>query len=101
MIKIIGYTTHGNVREQCGHLHATEADAERCLYGDRIGCARPTTGAVGGYSDRRVVIVGEDGYLYASEGVEDGTVDEESWVPGIGGRTNGGAKFVGEVPAEK
>lgn len=77
------YTTYGNVRGGCGHRHQTSEAAERCLARDQAGCR-----SQGGYSDRSVAVVGEDGYLYHDEACED-------WIPGEGGRTSGAARFPG------
>lgn len=76
------YTTYGSVRGCCGHKHKTSEAAEKCLDRDQKGCR-----SQGGYSDRSVVEVGEDGYLYhdASDG--------SSWIPGPGGRTCGAARL--------
>ena len=52
------YTTYGHVRGQCGHAHKTIEAAVRCLERDRAGCA-----GQGGYSDRQVCVVDDDGYL--------------------------------------
>jgi hypothetical protein len=53
------YTTYGPVRDQCGHAHETYEAAKRCARRDQSGCA-----SQGAYSDRLVVIIGADGYLY-------------------------------------
>ena len=80
-MRVIGYTTYGSVRGQCGHTHATPGDAQWCLERDRRGCE-----GSGGYSDRQVAEIGADGLLYRS-------VAQDDWVPGPGGRTNGAARF--------
>lgn len=67
------YTTYGDVRGGCGHRHSTREAAERCLSRDQRGCK-----CQGGYSDRSVVYVDDDGVLYYDEEMTD-------WVPGIGG----------------
>lgn len=64
------FTTYGSVRGCCGHRHTTRSGADRCLARDQAGCE-----SQGGYSDRSVVLVGEDGYLYHDMGqmqAEDG-----------------------------
>ena len=76
-----GYTTHGSVRGGCGVLYATALRAERALERDQRGCQ-----AQGGYSDRTVVVVGDDGCLYYDDECQD-------WVPGAGGRSCGAARF--------
>ena len=53
------YTTYGSVRGGCGHIHRSEATAERCLASDQRDCR-----AGGGYSDRAIKLIGTDGYLY-------------------------------------
>ena len=75
------YTTYGRVRGGCGHRHTTRQAAERCRRRDASGCSKAGRGS---YSDRKVVVVGSDGYLYADEGCE-------HWVPGVGGRSCGAA----------
>jgi len=82
--QIRGYSTYGEVRGQCGHLHATQAEARRCLAEDRSAVGVAYRGA---YSDRRVVAVGPDGYLYRPGG---------AWVPSSGGRTCGAMRFESE-----
>jgi hypothetical protein len=82
-IKIKGYTTNGSVRGQCGHLHETEGAAYCCRDRDQRVCA-----AQGGYSDREVVVVGTDGYLYRDAD------DHDSWVPRPGGSTCGAERFM-------
>jgi hypothetical protein len=52
------YTTRGDVRGGCFHLHRTIKAAERCRASDQLGCERQ-----GGYSDRRVVAIDSDGWL--------------------------------------
>lgn len=56
------YTTWGPVRDR-GPIRATEAEAEADLERDRSGCA-----AQGGYSDRQVYAIDEDGYLVDHDG---------------------------------
>lgn len=68
------YTTYGSVRGCCGHNHDSLNDAESCLESDRKWC-----GSQGGYSDREVVLVGEDGYLYADMGQMDAE-DGDHWI---------------------
>jgi hypothetical protein len=48
------WTTEGNIRGSCGHKHRSHKAALDCLDRDRAGCA-----SQGGYSDRRVVAVGD------------------------------------------
>lgn len=74
-----GYTTHGSVRGCCGHVHQTMRTAEQCAARDQRGCASQR-----GYSDRRVVCVGEDDMLYYDD-------DCTEWVAGEGGRSCGAA----------
>ena len=50
------YITRGDVRGECGHEHRTESGAERCIAADQRGCA-----SQGGYSDRYVIAVDDDG----------------------------------------
>lgn len=50
------WTTEGNVRGCCGHHHRSVETAIDCLARDHRGCE-----SVGGYSDRRVIEVDEDG----------------------------------------
>jgi hypothetical protein len=79
--RMLGYTTCGSVRGQCGHLHKQRAHAENCRKTDSRSYHY-----VNGYSDRCVVVVGNDGYLYENE-------EMDKPVPGIGGITSGGLKF--------
>lgn len=58
-----GYTTHGNIRGQCGHLHKTAGTAEKCQARDSAGARKQ-----GGYSDRYVAIVDDDGLLQKYDG---------------------------------
>lgn len=51
---ILAFTCTGSVRGSCGHLHATRANAEKCLAKDARGCA-----ARGGYADRAVVVLAD------------------------------------------
>lgn len=53
-----GYTTQGNIRGQCGHLHKTAEAAAQCQDRDNVGCRKQ-----GGYSDRYVAIVDSEGLL--------------------------------------
>lgn len=76
-----GYTTYGSVRDQSGVLHRTREAAERSLARDQRGCR-----SQGGYSDRDVVVVGDDDYLYRDEQCTD-------WVPSCGGPSNGAMRF--------
>ncbi len=50
------YRTRGNVRGTCPHNHRTLSGAARCLTRDQQGCV-----SQGGYSDRRVEVLCEDG----------------------------------------
>lgn len=61
-----GYTTYGDVRGQSGTLHRTREAAERALARDQQGCE-----SQGGYSDREVCVVGDDGILYRDESCTD------------------------------
>ena len=79
--KIAGYTTYGSVRGCCGHTHTTVEQAERCLNRDESGCSKQ-----GGYSDRSIVAVGDDGYLYRDRDCQD-------WIPGPGGTSCGAARI--------
>lgn len=74
------YTTYGQVRGCCGHRHTSVETAERCITKDGRGCRMQ-----GGYTDRSIVDVREDGRLYIP--------DTDTWVPGPGGRTHGAARF--------
>lgn len=51
-----GFACIGPVRGWCGHVHTSEAAAEKCCADDARGCRRQ-----GGYSDRRSVEVGPQG----------------------------------------
>lgn len=62
------YTCVGSVRGSCGHDHKTIAAAVRCNDRDQKGCA-----SQGGYSDRSIVAVGDDGY---SRRLTEAEVDE-------------------------
>ena len=77
-----GYACHGSVRGGCGCLHRTIEAAEKCLARDQAGCKKAR-----GYSDRTIVVVGDDGYLYMDQRCQE-------WVPGVGGRSCGAARFV-------
>jgi hypothetical protein len=73
------FTTYGSVRGCCGHRHETRQSADACLADDQAGCS-----SQGGYSDRAVVLVGDDGYLYHDMGqmqAEDG----DHWIRSAGG----------------
>lgn len=50
------YVTSGSVRGDCPHKHRTEGGARECLMDDQAGCR-----SQGGYSDRSVYEVKEDG----------------------------------------
>lgn len=76
-----GYTCHGLTRGDCGRLHRTRDSAEKCISRDH----RAVRGG-GRYSDRRVAIVGTDGYLYCEE-------DCAEWIPAAAGRQHGAARF--------
>lgn len=54
------WTTYGPVRGCCGHRHRSERTARAYLRQDAEGCATQ-----GGYSDRRVVRVGDETVGYA------------------------------------
>lgn len=75
------YTTYGSVRGGCGHRHGYEETAQRCLDQDRKGCRKQ-----GGYSDRSIAVIGEDGLLYSDANCL-------YPVPGPGGATSGAARF--------
>ncbi len=57
------YTTHGAVRGRCGHEHRTIQAALKCLARDIRQCQ-----SVGGYSDRYVYLVADDGSLVIFRG---------------------------------
>lgn len=78
------YTTYGSVRGQCGHRHTTLDLAVLCLMKDRRDCKTQ-----GGYSDREIMLVGDDGYLYRDMGQDD-TAEGNHWVTSSAG---GGIKF--------
>jgi hypothetical protein len=67
------YTTYGSIRGGCDHRHATKAAAEKCLAHDQAG-----------YSDREIVLVGDDGYLYRDMG-QFAAEDGDHWIRGPGG----------------
>lgn len=73
------FTTYGSVRGCCGHRHETRDGADKCLALDQAGCA-----SQGGYSDREVVLVGSDGYLYHDMG-QVGAEDGDHWIRSAGG----------------
>ncbi len=73
------FSTYGSVRGCCGHKHKTREGADKCLTSDQKGCK-----SQGGYSDRSVVLVGEDGYLYRDMG-QFAAEDGDHWI-----RSNGG-----------
>ncbi len=54
----VRYTTYGSGRQGCGHKHRSLEAANRCLDRDARGCAKQ-----GGYSDRVVCRIDEDGYI--------------------------------------
>ncbi len=68
------FTTYGSVRGCCGHKHTSRAAADKCLADDSSGC-----GSQGGYSDRQVVLVGDDGYLYQDMG-QMAAEDGDHWI---------------------
>ena len=78
------YTTFGSVRGGCGHRHKTLESARRCLDKDQSGC-----GSQGGYSDREVVLVGDDDYLYRDMG-QFAAEDGDHWIKSAAGS---GVKF--------
>lgn len=57
-----GYTTYGSVRGGSGKLHKTMGAAEKDLEKDQKACS-----SQGGYSDRTVCVVGDDGFLYTDD----------------------------------
>jgi len=61
------YRTTGSVRGDCGHRHRTLSGAIRCLRRDQSGCA-----GQGGYSDRRIVEIDDDGEENAWDEYEEG-----------------------------
>ena len=73
------FSTYGSVRGCCGHRHTTLSGAARCLARDRAGCA-----SQGGYSDRSLVLVDADGYLYHDMG-QIAAADGDHWVRSAGG----------------
>ena len=77
------FTTYGPIRGCCGHRHKTRDAAERCRQQDQNGCASQSTG---GYTDRDVAVIGDDGFLYYDEECTD-------WVPSRGQKSLGAAKF--------
>lgn len=82
-VNVIGYGTYGSVRG-FGPLRLTREHAEADCTNDSTACRRLRDGA---YSDRRVVAVDMAGVCYLDE------QDDESWVPGRGGRTGGAATY--------
>lgn len=80
------YGSYGSVRGY-GRLFSALAEAERDVRRDGEGCAKQ-----GGYSDRQVVAVDEDGICYAV----DGNGDPTHWIPGSGGRGCGAARYTDE-----
>ena len=76
----MSYTTHGQVRGGCGHRHRTIEAAEACLSRDIRAC-----NSAGGYSDRVVAEIDNDGYL-----INDATGD---YVYPDHGRSTGAVKF--------
>ena len=81
----VTYTTYGSVRGCCGHEHASIESARRCLDLDRDGCD-----SQGGYSDREIVLIGSDGYLYRDMGQVDAE-DGDHWI--ASSATGGGVSF--------
>jgi hypothetical protein len=71
------HTTYGRVRGGCHRLYETREAAERSCRRDAAGCE-----SQGGYSDRKVCEVDEDGILYHDLAADD-------WVYGPGGRSCG------------
>jgi hypothetical protein len=49
--------TPRDVRGNCGRLHRTIRGAARCALADQRACKRQ-----GGYSDRKLVVIGKDGF---------------------------------------
>ena len=83
-LTIAAYTTYGPIRGCCEHRHRDNASAAACVARDYKACLKQ-----GGYSDRQVVIVADNGVLYRRPG------DENSWIPASGGRSNGAYRMVG------
>jgi hypothetical protein len=75
----IVYSTYGSVRGCCGHRHQSMGAAEKCLAHDQAGCR-----SQGGYSDRSIVLVGDDGYLYRDMG-QMAAEDGDHWIQKNGG----------------
>ena len=73
------YTTYGDVRGQ-GPIRKTEAAAEADLIKDQKGCK-----SQGGYSDRSLCYIGDDGFLY-----RDSACTEVVWPSS--GRSNGAVR---------
>lgn len=59
---MVGYTTKGEIRGECGHTHRSLQAALRCKEADQRGCRMQ-----GGYSDRYVYGVDEQGRLTDEE----------------------------------
>lgn len=53
-----GYTTRGEIRGECGHVHRSWRAAIECKDRDSRGCRQQ-----GGYSDRWVVAVDDRGQI--------------------------------------
>jgi hypothetical protein len=65
------YTTRGSVRGSCGHRHETPESAERCRSRDAADCRK-----AGGYSDRGVLRVLDNGVTEALTDEEWSGLDE-------------------------
>jgi len=83
---MVTYTTYGSVRGCCGHKHRTLKTAQECADRDQAGCRTQGSGA---YSDREIVLIGDDGYLYYDTG-QFAAEDGGDWIRGPAG---GGVKF--------
>jgi hypothetical protein len=81
MARFIGFTCYGPVRGCCDKVHGVHDRALRCLEKDRTRCS-----SQGGYSDREICTIGDDGLLY-----EDKDCTEP--IPAEGGMSNGAVRF--------
>lgn len=88
-IRVIGYTSYGNVRGCCGHRHRSREAAMGCIARDEAGCAKQ-----GGYSDRKPVVIGHDAYLYYG----DDAGNELDMVWPAESKSNGAVRFGRGVP---
>lgn len=73
------FSTYGSVRGCCGHRHETRQAADKCLAKDQAGCK-----SQGGYSDRSVVLVDDEGWLYHDMG-QFAAEDGDHWIKSNGG----------------